>query len=257
VLDAARAELQGAWDVRARDLRAREAALFQLYADVGAGIEAGFSAVGDRVSAARVAAYEAEAARVRKVKDARRAAIAALAADIAGLWEELGFAARDETEAAIARGELDALGWGEPVVERLQQKAAALLAEKAAREERIMVMGQAITALWKRLATPEDEQTAFLEAHAGIGDDVIAAVRAPRGRGRRRRPRKRALTPPLPPLPPVRKVPRDQAGRVRRAPRRADCDGARDDRGAVARDAAGRGRARGRLPRLFRARGRL
>lgn len=36
---------------------------------------------------------------------------------------------------------------------------------------------QAITTLWKRLATSEEEQTAFLEAHAGIGDDVIKAVR--------------------------------------------------------------------------------
>jgi hypothetical protein len=57
----------------------------------------------------------------------------------------------------------------------LQSKAAGLTAEKAVREERIMVIGQQITALWKRLSTSEEEQTAFLESHAGIGDDVIAA----------------------------------------------------------------------------------
>lgn len=144
---------------------------------MGAGIEPAFAGVGDRVSSARVAAYDTEIARVRTLKAERAAAIAAKAAEIAGLWDELGFAAADDTEACIARGTLDSLGWAPAVGALLEAKAQALVAEKAAREERIMVMGQSITALWKRLATPEDEQTAFLEAHAGIGDDVIAAVR--------------------------------------------------------------------------------
>jgi hypothetical protein len=67
------------------------------------------------------------------------------------------------------------LGWTTAAISMLQTKAAALNAEKAVREERIMVIGQQITALWKRLSTPEEEQTSFLESHAGIGDDVIAA----------------------------------------------------------------------------------
>lgn len=66
-LDAARAALQTAWDARARTLRERESSLFQLYSDIGAGIEAAFAAIGDRVSAARVGAYDAEIARVRAV----------------------------------------------------------------------------------------------------------------------------------------------------------------------------------------------
>lgn len=177
-LDSARAGLQTAWDARARTLRERESTLFQLYSDIGAGIEANFAATGDRISAARVSAYDAEITRVRAIKSERAAAIKAKAAEIVGLWEELGFTASDDTEQCIARGMLDSLGWAPAVGARLAQKAEVLLAEKAAREERIMIMGQSITALWKRLATPEEEQTAFLEAHAGIGDDVIAAVRA-------------------------------------------------------------------------------
>ena len=55
---------------------------------------------------------------------------------------------------------------------------AALSKEKARREERIAATGEQIMALWKRLATPEEEQNAFLEAHAGLGNDVIAAVSA-------------------------------------------------------------------------------
>lgn len=128
------------------------------------------------MSIARIASYDAELARVTAIKAERAAVIAGLAAEINGLWEELGFVAADDAEKSISRGEFDSLGWSTHVIARLRGKIDALLAEKAAREERIMVMGQAITALWKRLATPEEEQTAFLEAHAGIGDDVIAAV---------------------------------------------------------------------------------
>ena len=57
----------------------------------------------------------------------------------------------------------------------LQDKVQQLTTEKGIREERIMIIGQQITALWKRLSTPEHEQTTFLESHAGIGDDVINA----------------------------------------------------------------------------------
>jgi hypothetical protein len=183
-LDAARAKLQETWDSRARTLKTRESTLFQLYSDTGAGIETGFSNIGDRMSMTRTAAYDAEVARVTAVKSQRAGVIAKLAAEVVGLWEELGFTASDETESAISRGELDTLGWATPVVSRLQGKIDTLLAEKGRREGRIMVMGQAITALWKRLATPEEEQTAFLEAHAGIGDDVIAAVSRERERER-------------------------------------------------------------------------
>ena len=165
------------WDQRAGALRAREAQLFQLYSDIGAGIEAGFGALGERISTARIAAYDAELRRVGAVKAARAAEIAALAGDIKELWEELGFAPGDAVEGSIGRGALEELGWGTPIIATLHAKVAALGAEKAAREEKITTMGQGITTLWKRLATPEEEQTAFLEAHAGIGDDVINAVR--------------------------------------------------------------------------------
>jgi hypothetical protein len=133
---------------------------------------------------------------------------------------------------SLAQSRGDGLGWTTGVIAMLQEKADALNAEKAVREERIMVrgsecwekrgraggaveaayapatlyvlwrvdhhppspchwphllplplpppppqiIGQQITALWKRLATAEEEQTAFLESHAGIGDEVIAAV---------------------------------------------------------------------------------
>lgn len=65
-------------------------------------------------------------------------------------------------------------------MDTLTAKIAALNEQKAAREERIAAVGAEIMALWKRLATPEDEQAAFLEEHAGLGDAVIAAVRGGR-----------------------------------------------------------------------------
>ena len=64
------------------------------------------------------------------------------------------------------------MGWSSAVVGALKAKVASLSEEKAIREDRIAVIGKEITALWKRLATPEAEQTGFLEAHAGIGDQV-------------------------------------------------------------------------------------
>jgi hypothetical protein len=256
-LDAARATLQTAWDARARTLRERETTLFQLYADIGTGIEAPFATIGDRVSATRVDAYCAEIARVRMIKAERAAAIKAKATEIVGLWEELGFAASDDTEQCILRGTLDSLGWVPAVVTRLAQKAETLLAEKAAREERIMVMGQSITALWKRLATPEDEQTAFLEAHAGIGDDVIAAVRAA-ARCRFASAASCTLNPCRPlfslHLLAVRKVPSREAGGVRRAARRADHDCTQLNRGALDGDAVFGRRARGGFCAIFRSR---
>jgi len=151
---------------------------------VGAPVAAAFAAVGDKISAARIAAFGAEVARAAALKAERHAAVAALCAEMNALWAELGTssgaaaAPRDETDASVARGDVAALGWTTAAIALLTRRCAALQAEKAAREERIMVIGQHITALWKRLATPEAEQTAFLERHAGIGDDVIEACEA-------------------------------------------------------------------------------
>ena len=132
--------------------------------------------MGDRISLARIAQYDEEIARVSEIKRVRAGEIESLAGQIKEYWEELGFGPRDECEGSLARGALGELGWGLPIISVLAAKVEALGAEKLAREEKIMVMGQGITTLWKRLATPEEEQTAFLEAHAGIGDDVISAV---------------------------------------------------------------------------------
>jgi hypothetical protein len=123
---------------------------------------------------ARIAAYDREIARMGAIKAERGEVITGLCASVCALWSELEFAPADATEEAIAaRGAglactLESIG-------ALREKLAGLEAEKAAREEKICELGHAITSLWKRLATPEEEQTAFLEAHAGIGDGVIAA----------------------------------------------------------------------------------
>jgi len=175
-LEATRARLQETWDQRSSLLRSREAQLFQLYSDIGSGIEPTFAVLGDRISVQRIGAYDGEIRRVAAVKAARAAEIGALAGEIKELWEELGFSPGDACEISIGKGALEELGWGTPIIAILKAKVAALGAEKAAREEKITIMGQGITTLWKRLATPEEEQTAFLEAHAGIGDDVIHAV---------------------------------------------------------------------------------
>jgi hypothetical protein len=143
-----------------------------------------FATIGDKMSIARIGSYESEIARVSAIKNERWSVISSLAEEINTLWGELGFAPADEYDACIAPPNKGlGLGWTTGAIELLQGKARSLAAEKSIREERIMIIGQQITTLWKRLATPEDEQTAFLESHAGIGDDVISAVsRAPRAR---------------------------------------------------------------------------
>lgn len=182
-LEAKRAATQETWDARHAALKEHEASLRALSADVGAPVREAFAAIGDRISTARVAAFAAEVEAVAALKAERAAAVSALCTEIGALWAELGAssgaaaAPRDETDACVARGG-EGLGWTTGAIAELQRRCGALQAEKAAREERIMVIGQQITALWKRLATPEAEQTAFLERHAGIGDDVIEACEA-------------------------------------------------------------------------------
>jgi hypothetical protein len=91
------------------------------------------------------------------------------------------------------------LGWTLSTIGGLQEKAATLNDERvssrecdglllptktrplcipsqAAREERIGSIGRNITTLWGRLSTPQEEQTAFMESHCGLGDSVILAV---------------------------------------------------------------------------------
>jgi len=164
---------------------------------VGAPLEAPFAAgAGPVASAARIAQFAGEVARVGGVKAARAATVGALCGEIAALWGELSsrpaaggadaeldalvaaYCAEGEPAPALAGAAARALGWTPATLAALEARQRALQAEKAAREERIMVIGQQITALWKRLATTEAEQTSFLESHAGIGDEVIAACEA-------------------------------------------------------------------------------
>lgn len=178
-LEAQRVELQGVWDAREAELKALEGEVFALIDDVDEAIGAGFTAIGDRMTAGRVAAYRDEIARLTTLKAERGGRIAALADEVAELWNEMEFeaAAGDDVEAAIA-GDRAGLRWGQAVIDVLADKVATLTTEKAAREERISGMGKQVTELWKRLSTPEAEQTAFLEEHAGLGEDTIAAVAA-------------------------------------------------------------------------------
>ena len=83
-LEGVRGALQEVWDNRAATLRAREATLFQLYADIGAGIEPGFACTGDRLSLARIGAYEEEIGRLEGIKGERAAAIGEAARAIKG-----------------------------------------------------------------------------------------------------------------------------------------------------------------------------
>jgi hypothetical protein len=46
------------------------------------------------------------------------------------------------------------------------------------REARITELGTQLTHYWHRLNTPEEEQRAFLEQHAGISDAIFEVVRA-------------------------------------------------------------------------------
>ena len=135
------------------------------------------------MSTGRITEYKTEVARVEAIKADRQSQISTLCNEINALWDELGSfsgaAPRDSVDESVARpSNGKGLGWTLSIIATLTKKCQILQDEKSAREERIMVIGQQITALWKRLATPEAEQTSFLESHAGIGDDVITACEA-------------------------------------------------------------------------------
>ena len=180
-LEALKASRQQVWDTRNAELTSLDATLKQLYIDVGANVEKAFvNGVGEFMSSARIAEYKTEVARVDSIKSERQAQISTLCSEINALWDELGAfsgaAPRDAVDDCVARPmNGKGLGWTLSIISTLSTKCQVLQDEKASREERIMVIGQQITALWKRLATPETEQTSFLESHAGIGDDVITA----------------------------------------------------------------------------------
>lgn len=175
---------QQVWNTRNAELSSLDTALKQLYVDVGANVEKAFAnGVGEFMSVARIAEYKTEVARVESIKSERQLQISTLCSEINALWDELGAfsgaAPRDSVDECVARpNNGKGLGWTVSIISTLTSKCQVLQDEKAAREERIMVIGQQITALWKRLATPEAEQTSFLESHAGIGDDVITACEA-------------------------------------------------------------------------------
>lgn len=180
-LEALKASRQQVWDIRNAELTSLDLTLKQLYIDVGANVEKAFvNGVGEFMSSARIAEYKTEVARVDSIKSERQAQISTLCSEINALWDELGAfsgaAPRDAVDDCVARPlNGKGLGWTLSIISTLSTKCQVLQDEKASREERIMVIGQQITALWKRLATPETEQTSFLESHAGIGDDVITA----------------------------------------------------------------------------------
>ena len=172
-----------------------------------------FTSIGDKMSLRRIGELRAEVGRLSAAKSARGAEIGGICAAIQELWAEMCFEPADDVEAAVPLGgevrlrrthshapplghtavpspartardtpqsqhptcAAQGLGWSAAVVSTLTAKLTALNEEKARREERIAGIGREITSLWKRLGTDEDAQTAFLEAHAGIGDDVIAA----------------------------------------------------------------------------------
>lgn len=85
--------------------------------------------MGDKMCTARIAAYEAEIARVTAIKAERDTVIASLCDEINALWAELSFSPADEYETCIAaRGA--GLGWATTVIDMLREKLAALTTEK-------------------------------------------------------------------------------------------------------------------------------
>lgn len=129
------------------------------------------------MSFGRVSQYQAETSRVEAVKAERATTIASLCQEISDLWRELVVSPSDDFDQAIVTG-CEGCGWGLNVIASLNGRKAELLAEKEAREAKVMALGEAITSLWKRLMTPVELQTQFLDANSGISDEVVAACEA-------------------------------------------------------------------------------
>lgn len=186
------------WDQRYTELRSLEKALFKLYEDIASEPEVSdmaqatlcchalltrsflqhaFATIGDMMSFGRISQYQAETARVEAVKAGRASTIATLCQEISDMWRELAVAPSDDFDQAIVTG-CEGLGWGLNVIASLNSRKADLLAEKEAREAKVMALGEAITSLWKRLMTPVELQTQFLDANSGISDEVVAACEA-------------------------------------------------------------------------------
>jgi hypothetical protein len=108
----------------------------------------GFSAIGPKMTAQRVAAYTGAVEAARQLKSERAATIGTLTAAVRELWDEMETAPQAATEAPdsdaafearIASGDADGLGFGTAVIARLQGKVAALEAERV--RGRVVVVG--------------------------------------------------------------------------------------------------------------------
>jgi len=105
-------------------------------------VQDGFTAIGPKMTAQRVAAFTATVASLRELKTERAASIGTLCATVRELWEEMETGptaaatdaddANDEAafEACIAGSDADGLGYGAAVITRLQAKVATLEAER-------------------------------------------------------------------------------------------------------------------------------
>lgn len=119
------------WDEREKQLKELEGALFQLHDDTDTPIPSLFTAIGDRMTGARVAAYEGAIAQLEALKVARAASIDSLCNEIVELWHEMEVepAGGDEIEAHI-REQREGMGWGQAVVDTLAAKLGLLQEER-------------------------------------------------------------------------------------------------------------------------------
>lgn len=174
-LESTRSELQKLWDSRDSRLQALFKTLHAVHDDIVEAVPQALSDVGSKMSLARITEYEAGIAAAETIKIERGAIIVGLCEEILELWADMSFTPADDFEAHIPEKGVG-LGWGTSIIDTLNAKLAELNEERSVREARIDAMGKELTNLWKRLQTPEGEQTSFLEAHMGLGDDVLGAV---------------------------------------------------------------------------------
>ena len=155
-------------------LDAALASLHALWTQLGTEFEAGFEAISDAcIDAARLRAIEARIADAHTEMAQRTEVVHARVAEICDLVQGLCVDAvevsANELLAKIVAQNVDAIGVHARTMQQLDEKKAALIAEKQRRQERLKKLAVKITALWDRLAISTAERQAFFGQHRGLG----------------------------------------------------------------------------------------
>lgn len=159
---------------RLAELGSLRETLHELWATLALPRESEFEEVGDELTESRKEAFASRIVEAETIKGRRRAEVTQMAEDINALWDEMCFEPKTDVDKAIREGATE-LPLTEETLASMTEQCSTLTKEKVRREERVKALGAEIAALWDRLKVPEDDRTAWLDSHQGLGDAVIEA----------------------------------------------------------------------------------